>query len=61
MGSADYFDQVLEAYNVKHALLVGPNSGYETDKRCMLHAIDQFGARFKGIAVVANESSKDEL
>ena len=61
IGSAHYFDQVLEAYNVKHALLVGPNSGYETDNRCMLHAIDQFGTRFKGIAVVANEASKDEL
>jgi predicted TIM-barrel fold metal-dependent hydrolase len=27
-GSADYFAQVLDAYNAQHALLVEPNSGY---------------------------------
>jgi predicted TIM-barrel fold metal-dependent hydrolase len=38
-GSADYFEQVLDAYGVQHALLVGPNSGYGTDNRCLLNAI----------------------
>lgn len=55
-GSADYFGQVLDAYGVQHALLVGPNSGYGTDNRCLLAAIAASPARFKGIAVVANDA-----
>jgi predicted TIM-barrel fold metal-dependent hydrolase len=46
---------VLDAYGVRHALLVGPNSGYGTDNRCLLDAIAQSGGRFKGIAVVPND------
>lgn len=61
VGSADYFAQVLTAYGVQHALLVGPNSGYGTDNRCLLDAIAQGQGRFKGIAVVTNDASIDEL
>lgn len=61
VGSADYFAQVLTAYGVQHALLVGPNSGYGTDNRCLLDAIAQGQERFKGIAVVTNDASIDEL
>ena len=39
IGSAPYFMHVLDAYGVRHALLVGPNSGYGTDNRCLLDAI----------------------
>ena len=55
IGSAPYFLHVLDAYGVRHALLVGPNSGYGTDNRCLLDAIAQSGGRFKGIAVVPND------
>ena len=60
-GSADYFAQVLDAYGVRHALLVGPNSGYGTDNRCMLDAIARGRGRFKGIAVVPNDEGSDRL
>ena len=60
-GSADYFSHVLDAYGVQHALLVGPNSGYGTDNRCMLDAIARSQGRFKGIAVVPNDESSDRL
>jgi predicted TIM-barrel fold metal-dependent hydrolase len=60
-GSAQYFAHVLEAYGVQHALLVGPNSGYGTDNRCLLDAIANSKGRFKGIAVVANQTSLNEL
>lgn len=60
-GSADYFEHVLGAYGVQHALLVGPNSGYSLDNRCMLDAIARGKGRFKGIAVVANDTSTDQL
>lgn len=43
---------MLEAYGVRHALLVGPNSGYGTDNRCLLNDLACHPARFKGIPVV---------
>jgi predicted TIM-barrel fold metal-dependent hydrolase len=56
-GTAKYFKKVLDAYGAQHALLVGPNSGYGTDNRCLLDAIAGGGGRFKGIAVVPNDDS----
>ncbi len=60
-GSADYFAQVLDAYGVQHALLVGPNSGYGTDNRCLLNAIARGQGRFKGIAVAQQDASTAQL
>lgn len=60
-GSADYFKHVLDAYGVQHALLVGPNSGYGTDNRCLLAAIASSHSRFKGIAVVPHDASAGYL
>lgn len=44
--------QVMDAYAIEHALLVGPNSGYATDNRCLLDALERGNGRFKGVAVV---------
>ena len=60
-ASAPYFAGVMAAYGVRHALLVGPNSGYGTDNRCMLDAIALGAGRFKGVAVVANDTSTEQL
>jgi predicted TIM-barrel fold metal-dependent hydrolase len=60
-GSADYFEHVLDAYGVQHALLVGPNSGYGLDNRCLLAAIAGGHGRFKGIAVIPHDASSDYL
>ena len=60
-GTAKYFEQVLEAYGVQHALLVGPNSGYGTDNRCLLDAIAHGNGRFKGIAVVPHDATLARL
>ena len=61
IGSADYFSHVMDAYGVRHALLVGPNSGYGTDNRCLLDAIARGHGRFKGVAVVAADASMAQL
>jgi predicted TIM-barrel fold metal-dependent hydrolase len=61
MGSAKYFQEVMACYEVKHALLVGPNSGYGTDNRCLLDAIACAPDVFKGIAVVPNDCSLEQL
>jgi len=53
--------QVLDAHHVPHAVIVGPNSGYGLDNRCMLDALAQGQGRYKGIAVVRNDASAGEL
>jgi len=61
MGTAMQLEQVMEAYGTRHALLVGPNSGYGLDNACMLDTIAHGNGRYKGIAVVRNNVSVDEL
>ena len=61
IGTAAQFTRVMDAYGVTHALLVGPNSGYEQDNRCLLDAIANGAGRFKGIAVVPNDAGDDAL
>jgi predicted TIM-barrel fold metal-dependent hydrolase len=53
--------EILDAYGVSHALIVGPNSGYGTDNRCLLDALTLGGGKFKGVAVVANDAPLAEL
>ena len=61
IGTLVQYQSVMDAYGVRHALLVGPNSGYGTDNRCLLDAIAHGRGRFKGIAVVSNDASRSEL
>lgn len=60
-GSAAQLGQVLDAHGVRRALIVGPNSGYGLDNRCLLEAIARGAGRYKGIAVVGNDASRGEL
>ena len=55
IGTAAQFRAVMQAYGVTCALLVGPNSGYGYDNRCMLDAIAGGQGRFRGMAVVPND------
>ena len=52
---------VLDAAGVGNALIVGPNSGYGLDNRCLLDAIERGAGRFKGIAVVPLDITLVEL
>ncbi|MGA9337884.1 MAG: amidohydrolase family protein, partial [Pseudolabrys sp.] len=52
IGTTAQFRHVMDCYNVKHALLVQPNSGYGSDNSCMLDAIEKDEGRFKGIAII---------
>lgn len=60
-GNQAYFEQLMDGYGVRHALLVGPNSGYNFDNRCLLRALDTGRDRFKGIAVLPMDTSEDTL
>ncbi|HET9977565.1 MAG TPA: amidohydrolase family protein [Burkholderiaceae bacterium] len=61
IGPLDQYLQVMDAYGIRHALLVGPNSGYGLDNRCLLDALARGAGRFKGIAVVRNDADRDAL
>jgi predicted TIM-barrel fold metal-dependent hydrolase len=52
---------LLDTHHVRHALIVGPNSGYGLDNRCLLDALAQGRGRYKGVAVVPNDASASEL
>ncbi|KQP23071.1 amidohydrolase [Pseudorhodoferax sp. Leaf267] len=60
-GTPAQLDHVLQAHGVRHALLVGPNSGYGLDNRCLLDTIARGQGRYKGIAVVPNGASLGQL
>ena len=57
----DQYLQVMDAYGIRHALFVGPNSGYGLDNRCLIDAIACGNGRFKGIAVVRNDTDRAAL
>lgn len=61
MGTPAQLAQAMEAYGTRYALLVGPNSGYGLDNACMLDTIARGGGRYKGIAVVENNATAEEL
>jgi predicted TIM-barrel fold metal-dependent hydrolase len=61
LGTPAQFVEVMNAYGVKHALLVGPTSGYRTDNRCLLDTLARHADRFRGIAVVDGDIGRGEL
>jgi predicted TIM-barrel fold metal-dependent hydrolase len=61
ISTVEQFLQLFEAYGLHYALVVGPNSGYGTDNRCLIDAINRSNGRFKGIAVVENHIELSEL
>jgi predicted TIM-barrel fold metal-dependent hydrolase len=61
IGDQAYFEQVMAFHGVRHALLVGPNSGYNLDNRCLRHALSTGNGRFKGVVVLPNDASADLL
>ncbi len=61
IGTEAQFKALCDAYGIEHALLVGPNSGYGEDNRCLLDVIARGKGRFRGIAVVHNDASSEQL
>jgi predicted TIM-barrel fold metal-dependent hydrolase len=64
IGTLAQYEQVMQAYGITHALIVGPNSGYGLDNRCLLDVLAQGAGRaprFKGVAVVRNDITREAL
>lgn len=60
-ASAEQMMATFAAHGVRHAVVVGPNSGYHTDNRCLLDLLDRADGRFRGMAVVPDSISTAEL
>ena len=61
IGTLDQLLRVMDVYGARHALIVGPNSGYGFDNRCLQDALARSEGRCKGVAVVRNDASVAEL
>lgn len=61
VGTLAQYQQVMDAYGIRHALFVGPNSGYGLDNRCLLDTLARGQGRYKGIAVVPNDIDRTGL
>ena len=61
LGTPARLRGVLDWHGVGHALLVGPNSGYGEDNRCLLDALAASQGRHRGMAVVLNDTPRAEL
>jgi predicted TIM-barrel fold metal-dependent hydrolase len=60
-GTVDQLRRTLDAHGVRYALLVGPNSGYGEDNRCLIDAVAGGAGRFRGVAVVPNTATRTDL
>lgn len=61
IGTLNQFNRVLDAYGVRHALLVQPTSGYRGDNRLLLSALASSEGRYKGVVVVDHDISLEAL
>lgn len=61
ISTARQLTVLMESYGVGHALLVGPNTGYDTWNDCLLDAVANGAGRFRGIAVVPNDIDAKSL
>jgi predicted TIM-barrel fold metal-dependent hydrolase len=61
IGTPVQLAQLMDAYGMRYALLVGPNSGYGLDNSCMLDTVARGQGRYKGVAVVRNDATVNEL
>jgi predicted TIM-barrel fold metal-dependent hydrolase len=61
IGTAEQLARTHDAHGVRHALLVGPNSGYGEDNRYLLDVLATARDRYRGMAVVPTSAGKPEL
>ena len=61
IGTPTQLEQMMGAYGTRYALLVGPNSGYDLDNSCMLDTVARGHGRYKGVAVVRNDATLEQL
>lgn len=61
IAPVDSLIRTMDLHGVRHALLVGTNSGYGHDLSPVLDALAHGNGRFKGVAVVPNDIGAEAL
>ncbi len=61
IAPVEHLLRIMDQHGVRHALLVGTNSGYGEDLSPVLDALDRSEGRLRGVAVVANDISTAAL
>jgi predicted TIM-barrel fold metal-dependent hydrolase len=61
VGPAAYYQQVMQAYGIRHSVIVQPTSAYGYDNRCLLDTLARNKGRHKGVVVVPNDVTSDTL
>src|SRR4051794_590865 len=61
VAPADSLVHIMDLHAVRHALIVGTNSGYAEDLSPVLDAVALDRGRFKGVAVVRNDIPAADL
>ena len=61
VGPAAYYEQVMQAYGIRHSVIVQPTSAYGYDNRCLLDTLARNKGRHKGVVVVPNDISSETL
>jgi predicted TIM-barrel fold metal-dependent hydrolase len=60
-GTVEQLRRTHDVHGVRHAVLVGPNSGYGEDNRYLVDAVRRGAGRFRGVAVVPNSAPHAQL
>ena len=60
-GTVEQLRRTHDVHGVRHAVLVGPNSGYGEDNRYLVDAVTRSDGRFRGMAVVPNTATREQL
>ncbi|MVV48084.1 2-pyrone-4,6-dicarboxylate hydrolase [Pseudomonas sp. PB120] len=61
VGPAAYYEQVMQAFGIRHSVIVQPTSAYGYDNRCLLDTLARNKGRHKGVVVVPNDISSEAL
>ncbi|CAI0745615.1 amidohydrolase family protein [Serratia quinivorans] len=61
LATLEHYHAVMQAYGIRHSLIVGPTSAYNTDNRYLLAALAGGEGRHKGIAVVPRDVDSQTL
>jgi predicted TIM-barrel fold metal-dependent hydrolase len=60
-GTPEQLRRTLDTHGVRHAVLVGPNSGYGEDNSLLIDTLAAGDGRYRGFAVVLNSATRAEL
>lgn len=61
VGPAAYYERVMQAFGIRHSVIVQPTSAYGYDNSCLLDTLARNEGRHKGVVVVPNDVSSETL